>query len=148
MNITGSLATWLGPTTFIFLWWNASLRISSKLKTFHNFVQGKACLLIPEPLTINVLVTTKDCASETTTCTALKVSVSGVILVYIFPHSDWIRLDRDHSNSEYGHFLRSVDHKVWRKLALSKIQLIHCFLYYAFYRTLKILITMLWQFKN
>ena len=40
--------------------------------------------------------------------TAYKVSVFGVILVCIFPHSDWIRRDTDQNNSEYGHFLRSV----------------------------------------
>ena len=53
--------------------------------------------------------------------TALKVSVFGVVLVRIFPHSDWIRRDlrislysvqiwenTDQNNSEYGHFLRSV----------------------------------------
>ena len=50
-----------------------------------------------------------------------KVSVFGVILVRIFPHSDWIRREIlrmslysvrmrenvDQNNSEYGHFLRS-----------------------------------------
>ena len=49
--------------------------------------------------------------------TAWKVSVFGVILVRIFPHSDWIRRDpylvqmlenTDQNNSEYGNFLRSV----------------------------------------
>ena len=51
-----------------------------------------------------------------------KVSVFGIIMVRIFPHSDWILRDNpyllysvlmrentDHSNSEYGHFLRSDD---------------------------------------
>ena len=42
-----------------------------------------------------------------------KVSVLGIILVHIFPHSDWIRTVRmregkDQNNSEYGHFLRSI----------------------------------------
>ena len=48
-----------------------------------------------------------------------KVSVFGVVLVRIFPHSDWIRRDcispysvrlrenTDQNNSEYGHILRS-----------------------------------------
>ena len=49
--------------------------------------------------------------------TALNLSVFGVILVRIFPHSDWIRRDTesvrirenaDQNNSEYGHFSRSV----------------------------------------
>ena len=49
---------------------------------------------------------------------AWKVSVFGVILVRIFPYSDWMRRDTLYSvqmrgnayqnNSEYGHFLRSV----------------------------------------
>ena len=42
-----------------------------------------------------------------------KVSVLGIILVHIFPHSDWkrtvrLREDKDQNNSEYGHFLRSI----------------------------------------
>ena len=46
-------------------------------------------------------------------CTAWKVSVFGVILVHIFPYSDWIRRDmvflRIQSEwGKYGHFLRSV----------------------------------------
>ena len=55
------------------------------------------------------------------TNTALKVPVFGIILVCIFPHSDWIRRDTsylvrmrenaDQNNSEYGHFLRS---EKWR----------------------------------
>ena len=53
--------------------------------------------------------------------TAWKVSLFGVILIRIFPHSDWIgeirgispysvrmRENTDQNNSEYGHFLRSV----------------------------------------
>ena len=50
--------------------------------------------------------------------TAWKVSVFGVILVRIFPQSDWIRRDTqysvrmrentDQNNSEHGHFLRCV----------------------------------------
>ena len=53
------------------------------------------------------------------TITAWKVSVFGVILVRIFPHSDWIGRDTsispylvrmrgntDQNNSEYRHFLR------------------------------------------
>ena len=46
----------------------------------------------------------------------VKVPVFAVILVRIFPHSDWIRRDTEYSvqmrenvdqnNSEYGHFLR------------------------------------------
>ena len=52
--------------------------------------------------------------------TTWKLSVFGVILVHIFPHSDWIRRDTeylsvlspnagntDQNYSEYGHFLRS-----------------------------------------
>ena len=52
--------------------------------------------------------------------TAWKVSVFGVILVHIFPHSDRIRRgtpylsvlsqmqeNKGQNNSEYGHFLRS-----------------------------------------
>ena len=52
--------------------------------------------------------------------TSWKVSVFGVILVRIFPHSDWIQRDTlyhsysvrmrenaDQNNSEYGHFLRN-----------------------------------------
>ena len=58
-------------------------------------------------------------------CVALKVSVFAVILVSIFPHSDWIRRDTpylsefspnvgkcgknaDQNTSKYGLFLRSV----------------------------------------
>ena len=40
--------------------------------------------------------------------TAWKVSVFGVFLVGIFPHSDWIWENMDQKNSEYGHFSRSV----------------------------------------
>ena len=50
--------------------------------------------------------------------TAWKVSVFRIILVRIFPHSDWIQTDTEYlslnvgkygqNNSEYGHFLRSV----------------------------------------
>ena len=36
------------------------------------------------------------------------MSVFGVILVRIFPHSDWIRENADQNNSKYGHFSRSV----------------------------------------
>ena len=49
--------------------------------------------------------------------TASNVSVFEVILVRIFPHSDWMQRDTpylvrmlensDHNNSEYEHFLRS-----------------------------------------
>ena len=53
---------------------------------------------------------------------ALKVSVFGVILVHIFPHSKWIRMrerirecesvrmreNTNQNNSKYGNFLRSV----------------------------------------
>ena len=46
------------------------------------------------------------------TYTAWKVSVFVVILVLIFPHSDWIQRNTsentDQNNSESGHFLRSV----------------------------------------
>ena len=48
-------------------------------------------------------------------CNAWKVSVFGVLLVRIFPHSDWIQRDivrmlvnTDKKNSKYGHFSRSV----------------------------------------
>ena len=39
-----------------------------------------------------------------------KVSVFGVILVLIFPHSDWIPYaeNTDQNNSEYGHFWHNV----------------------------------------
>ena len=41
-----------------------------------------------------------------------KVSAFAVMLVRIFPHSDWIRRhiweNTDHSNSEYGHSSRSA----------------------------------------
>ena len=50
--------------------------------------------------------------------TTWKVSVFGIILVRIFPHSDWIRRDTpylsvfspnaDQNNSEHAHFSRSV----------------------------------------
>ena len=52
---------------------------------------------------------------------AWKVSVFRIILVRVFPHSDWMRRDTlylsysvtmpentDQNNSEYGHFLRSA----------------------------------------
>ena len=39
---------------------------------------------------------------------AWKVSAFVVILVRIFPHSDWIREHSGQNNSEYGNFLRSV----------------------------------------
>ena len=56
---------------------------------------------------------------------AEKVSVFGVILVRIFPHSDWIRRDMeylspysvrmrenaDQNNSKYGHFSRRHLHE-------------------------------------
>ena len=60
------------------------------------------------------------------TSTAWKLSVFGVILVRIFPHSEWIRRDTeylrmwenlDQNNSEYRHLLRS-DRDAWT-LALS-----------------------------
>ena len=69
-----------------------------------------------------------------------KVSVFWVILVLIFPHSDWIRRDTpylfvsispysvqirenaDQSNSEWGHFLRSI----WMyKNTATKIELVY-----------------------
>ena len=43
--------------------------------------------------------------------TAWKLAVFGVILVRIFPYSDWIRrdtMDQNNSNFEYEHFLPSV----------------------------------------
>ena len=50
--------------------------------------------------------------------TAWKVSVLGVILVRIFPHSNWIRTvfspdagNTEQNNSEYGHFLRRRIHQ-------------------------------------
>ena len=46
----------------------------------------------------------------------VKVSVFGVILVRIFPHSDWhsvqMRQNTDQNNSEYGHFSRSEYQKM------------------------------------
>ena len=59
--------------------------------------------------------------------TAWKVSVFGVILARIFPHSDWLRRDteylsvfspnagkyRPEKNSVYGHFSRSLNHLLW-----------------------------------
>ena len=36
--------------------------------------------------------------------TAWKVSVCGVFLVHIFPHSGWIRENTDQENSEYGYY--------------------------------------------
>ena len=59
------------------------------------------------------------------TYTAWIVSVFGVILVLIFPHSVWIRRDTppysvrmeenaDQNNPEFGHFLRSVTKLVKR----------------------------------
>ena len=61
---------------------------------------------------------------------AWKVSVFGVSLGRIFPHSDWVRRDilcicpysvriqknTDYKNSEYGHFSRSVKDKIKKKL--------------------------------
>ena len=52
--------------------------------------------------------------------TAWKVTVCGVILVHIFPHSDWIfRMGENaaQNNSEYGHFLRSVEYQ--KKISFS-----------------------------
>ena len=43
----------------------------------------------------------KSCEWLQSINSAWKVSVFGVVLVQIFPHSD-------QNNSEYGHFLRSV----------------------------------------
>ena len=45
--------------------------------------------------------------------TAWEVSVFGVILVRIFPHSDWIRENADQNNSEYGHFSRGEGSSKW-----------------------------------
>ena len=36
--------------------------------------------------------------------TVQKVSVFGIILVLIFPYSDWLRENTDRGNSECGHF--------------------------------------------
>ena len=53
--------------------------------------------------------------NESAHYTAWKVSVFGVILVRIFPHSDVTRRDTententDQNNSEYGHFMRAVN---------------------------------------
>ena len=50
------------------------------------------------------------------------MSVLGLILVLIFPHSDWIRENTDQNNSKYGHFLRSGRQQyeccldVWNKM--------------------------------
>ena len=38
--------------------------------------------------------------------TAPKLSVFGVIVVSIFPHSDWMWENTDWNNPEYGHFSR------------------------------------------
>ena len=58
-----------------------------------------------------------DHATHLAKFTPWKVSVFGVILVRIFPHSDWVRRDNlylvrmrgnaDQNNSKYEHFLRS-----------------------------------------
>ena len=51
---------------------------------------------------------------------ARKVSVFGVILVHIFPHSHWMRYsvrmrqNADQNNSENRHFLRSGYNLLWR----------------------------------
>ena len=75
--------------------------------------------------------------------TAWKMSVFGVILVRIFPHSEWIQRDTpylpvfrlnagntDQNNSEYGHFLRSLkpkhpDKSSYRKKQLQNAQNFH-----------------------
>ena len=41
--------------------------------------------------------------------TTWKVSVFGVFLVRIFLHSDQMRENTDNKNSEYGHFILSVN---------------------------------------
>ena len=45
--------------------------------------------------------------------TAWEVSVFGVILVRIFPHSDWARENADQNNSEYEHFSRGEGSSKW-----------------------------------
>ena len=69
---------------------------------------------------------------KTSVDTAWKMSSFGVILVLIIPHLEWIRWDtpylslfspnEDQNNSEYGHFLRSVE---WSctSTTLSKIRI-------------------------
>ena len=60
------------------------------------------------------------------------MSIFGVILVRIFPHSDWIRRDTeylpysvrmrenvDQNNSEYGHFFTQY---IFEKAELNKIK--------------------------
>ena len=68
-------------------------------------------------------ISTRKQYSKSIHLTAWKVPVFGVILVHIFPHSDWIRKDTlrkispysvrmrenaDQNKSEYGHILRSA----------------------------------------
>ena len=69
---------------------------------------------------LNISASKKVTNSKTLTYTAWKVSVFGVFLVRIFPHSEWIRRDTPYlsvpvqicedtnqKNSEYGHLSRS-----------------------------------------
>ena len=68
--------------------------------------------------------------------------VFGVILVRIFPHSDWMQRDTtylsvfmrenaDQSNSEYGHFSRSLNLYTRSVLNYLTMKIFSVFLFYA-----------------
>ena len=52
------------------------------------------------------------------------MSVFAVILVRIFPHSDWMGRDTEYThqnNSEYGYFSRSVSIATWVAISLTSV---------------------------
>ena len=85
------------------------MRIGNQKTTIYNKVRALAQICVLDP---SIRAFLDD--------TAWKVSVFGVILVRIFLYSGWIRgispysvrmkENADQNNSEYGHFLRSVNH--------------------------------------
>ena len=72
------------------------------------------------------------------TDTARKVSVFWVILVRIFPHSDWIRNtvlnsvfsrnteNADQNNSKYGHFPHSAVILIYFRLCIVMVVIYYC----------------------
>ena len=93
---------WLIANTLIYVWTGSYNFVLRRLLRYFNLSGYKALVFIADCKGLGIL-------TKLLICTAWKVSVFGVILVRIFPHSDWIRENTDQNISEYGHFSRSAE---------------------------------------
>ena len=93
---------WLIANTLIYVWTGSYNFVLRHLLRYFNLSGYKALVFIADCKGLGIL-------TKLLICTAWKVSVFGVILVRIFPHSDWIRENTDQNISEYGHFSRSPE---------------------------------------